>query len=123
MDEQKLIQDPSQKVLAMYQAVIEFINEGCDINTLKVADITGRAGIGKGTAYEYFSSKEEIISSAILYYVKVCFEKLQVISTDNRTFQQKINEVMDFIDEHVKEKQGVFFLIKWYWNHTRYQRI
>lgn len=52
MDEQKLIQDPSQKVLAMYQAVIEFINEGCDINTLKVADITGRAGIGKGTAYE-----------------------------------------------------------------------
>ena len=99
MDELKLIHDPSQKVLAMYQAVIEFINEGCDINTLKVADITGRAGIGKGTAYEYFSSKEEIISSAILYYVKVCFEKLQVISTDNRTFQ------------------------KWYWNHTRYQRI
>ena len=44
--------------------------------------------------------------------MKVCFEKLQVISTDNRTFQQKINEVMDFIDEHVKEKQGVFFLIK-----------
>ena len=39
--------------------------------------------------------------------MKVCFEKLQVISTDNRTFQQKINEVMDFIDEHVKEKQGV----------------
>ena len=112
MDEQKLIHDPPQKVLALYQAVIEFINEGCDINTLKVADITGRAGIGKGTAYEYFSSKEEIISSAILYYVKVCFEKLQVISTDNRTFQQKINEVMDFIDEHVKEKQGVFFLIK-----------
>lgn len=71
MDEQKLIHDPSQKVLAMYQAVIEFINEGCDINTLKVADITGRAGIGKGTAYEYFSSKEEIISSAILYYVKL----------------------------------------------------
>ena len=56
MDEQKLIHDPPQKVLALYQAVIEFINEGCDINTLKVADITGRAGIGKGTAYEYFSS-------------------------------------------------------------------
>lgn len=47
MDEQKLIHDPSQKVLAMYQAVIEFINEGCDINTLKVADITGRAALEK----------------------------------------------------------------------------
>lgn len=27
MDEQKLIHDPPQKVLALYQAVIEFINE------------------------------------------------------------------------------------------------
>ncbi len=112
MDEQKLIHNPPQKVLAMYQAVMEFINEGCDINTLKVADITGRAGIGKGTAYEYFSSKEEIISSSVLYYVQECFEKLQQISTDDGTFQQKVNEVMDFIDGHVKEKQGVFFLIK-----------
>ena len=34
MDEQKLIQDPSQKVLAMYQAVIELFNDGSDFNTL-----------------------------------------------------------------------------------------
>lgn len=90
MDEQKLIHDPSQKVLAMYQAVIEFINEGCDINTLKVADITGRAGIGKGTAYEYFSSKEEIISSAILYYVKVCFENMQEFLQITERFNRKL---------------------------------
>lgn len=112
MDEAKLIHNPPAKVLAMYQAVIELINEGCDINTLKVADITGRAGIGKGTAYEYFSSKEEIISSSVLYYVQECFGKLQAISGDSCSFQEKINEVMDFIDEHVKDKQGVFFLIK-----------
>ena len=52
MEEQKLICNPPKKVLAMYGAVIDLINEGCDINTLKVADITTRAGIGKGTAYE-----------------------------------------------------------------------
>ena len=76
MDEQKLIHNPPQKVLALYQAVIEFINEGCDINTLKVADITGRAGIGKGTAYEYFSSKEEIISSEILLLLNFSLSSL-----------------------------------------------
>ena len=112
MDEAKLIYNPPAKVLAMYQAVIELINDGCDINTVKVADITGRAGIGKGTAYEYFSSKEEIISFSILYYVRECVGKLQAISADDGSFRQKINAVMDFIDDHVKEKQGVFFLIK-----------
>lgn len=66
---EKLLLNPPEKVLAMYRAVVDLINEGSDIKALKVSDITGRAGIGKGTAYEYFSSKEEIISSSVLYYV------------------------------------------------------
>ena len=60
---EKLLLNPPEKVLAMYRAVVDLINEGNDIKVLKVSDITGCAGIGKGTAYEYFSSKEEIISS------------------------------------------------------------
>ena len=42
---------PKEK--AIYQAVIELFEEGADINNLTVAEITARAGIGKGTAYEY----------------------------------------------------------------------
>ena len=72
---EKLLLNPPEKVLAMYRAVVDLINEGNDIRVLKVSDITGRAGIGKGTAYEYFSSKEEIISSSVLYYVQTCVER------------------------------------------------
>ena len=57
----------NEKVLAMYQAVWTLIDEGYDIHKLKVADITNRAGIGKGTAYEYFRSKEEILGNAMAY--------------------------------------------------------
>ena len=39
MDEQKLIHNPPQKVLALYQAVIEFINEGCD-SMVNVSELT-----------------------------------------------------------------------------------
>lgn len=53
-----LMQDPPRKVVLMYQAVVDMVNEGVDVNNMKVADITARAGIGKGTAYEYFSTKE-----------------------------------------------------------------
>ena len=43
------------KVKATYQAVILLLMEGADINNLTVSEITGRAGIGKGTAYESVS--------------------------------------------------------------------
>lgn len=112
MEEQKLICNPPPKVLAMYGAVIDLINEGCDINTLKVADITTRAGIGKGTAYEYFSSKEEIVSSSILFHMQKCVKELKEITESEKSFHEKIDNIMDFIDKHAHEKQGIFFLIK-----------
>ena len=34
------------------------------------AEITSKAGIGKGTAYEYFSDKDEMIAKAIFYHVE-----------------------------------------------------
>ena len=54
-------------MMFMYQAVAELLREQKDIAKIKVADITSRAGIGKGTAYEYFSSKEELIANALLH--------------------------------------------------------
>ena len=59
--------NPPQKVRMIYQAVTELLAQRADINTIKVSDITARAGIGKGTAYEYFSSRDEIIIMALLY--------------------------------------------------------
>ena len=35
----------SPKVLLLYKAVIDLLNENVDVNTLKVSDITQRAGI------------------------------------------------------------------------------
>ena len=55
------------KVIAMNEAVISLLAEGREITSLRVSEITERAGIGKGTAYEYFASKAEIIMSAMEY--------------------------------------------------------
>ena len=56
---------PKEK--AIYQAVLALFEEGADLNSLTVSEITKRAGIGKGTAYEYFSDKEEMIAKALFY--------------------------------------------------------
>lgn len=59
----------SPKEKAIYKAVLELFEEGADLNSLTVSEITKRAGIGKGTAYEYFSDKEEMIAEALLYNI------------------------------------------------------
>ncbi len=52
------------KVRALYEAVLELLNENADISTMKVSDITSRAGIGKGTAYDYFKKQGKRSSPA-----------------------------------------------------------
>lgn len=54
-----------EKKQAVYDAVCAYIEEGRDTTGLTVSEITKRAGIGKGTAYEYFDSKEEMVSGAV----------------------------------------------------------
>lgn len=54
-----------EKKQAVYDAVCAFIEEGRDTSGLTVSEITKRAGIGKGTAYEYFDSKEEMVEGAV----------------------------------------------------------
>ena len=58
------------KVKAVYQAVIALFAEGADLNSLTVAEIAEKAGIGKGTVYEYFKNKEEMIAGALFQQMK-----------------------------------------------------
>jgi len=100
-----------QKVELMFQAVIEMINEGSDINTMKVQDITKRAGIGKGTAYEYFSSKEELIGKAIDWNLRSEILGLRRNVEAKNTFRDKIYCVLDFMDERVKSRSRLLQML------------
>lgn len=91
------------KVLQMFDAVNEMLSENVDINHMKVADITNRAGIGKGTAYEYFSSKEELITKALLYDTKMQFIYVTEAIQNSKTFQEKVMAGLDWIAENFKD--------------------
>ena len=61
------IAEPPEKMRRMYEAVSGLVKAKKEIADIKVSDITKAAGIGKGTAYEYFESKEELIAHALMY--------------------------------------------------------
>lgn len=83
------------KVLQMYRAVMELIEEGDDPNLLRVSTITERAGIGKGTAYEYFDSKEEIIVYSIVYQMQATVSAMEQKLKGKVSFQEKLDCLLD----------------------------
>lgn len=93
-----------EKVEAMYRAVKELISEGTDINRIKVSDITQRAGIGKGTAYEYFSNKEELISSALLYQMNGIYNELQEKIAEQKNFKECIHFIFAVMEEQIGQR-------------------
>lgn len=112
MTEKNMFTQPPEKVALMYGAVMELINEGADVNAIKVSDITGRAGIGKGTAYEYFSSKEEIITNAIVYDTMKKREKVSAIVDGEGSFREKVGRIFDFIADRFGENRMFCLLVR-----------
>ncbi len=89
------------KVKNTYQAVIELMMEGADLNSLTVAEITARAGIGKGTAYEYFSNKEEMIAGALFYEVESSCRDLCMRIKQQESLYEKVNLILVDMEKHI----------------------
>lgn len=97
------MQQLPEKVVKLFDAVNEMLAENVDINNMKVADITNRAGIGKGTAYEYFSSKEELITKALMYETTKQFLHVEEEIRGCGTFEEKVMAALDWIADNFQE--------------------
>lgn len=96
----------SPKKEAMFVAVGELLQEGININDLTVSAITKKAGIGKGTAYEYFSTKEDLLSDAILYIrgkaIGALFEQI----FERKTLKQRTEYILQVVEQEIRKKNG-----------------
>ncbi len=99
------IKNPPEKMQLMFEAVSDLIREQCDISTIKVQDITKRAGIGKGTAYEYFSSKDELIANALMYEYDKKMQKLAESAFEPDDFRERCYRIMDWIYDNKEYNQ------------------
>ena len=101
-----------EKVRLLYEAVLAMVTDGWDINRMKVSDITAQAGIGKGTAYEYFSSKEEIIANAVLYDVEMRLAHVLEITKGEGDFAGKFVQILTYMEEVFAKRQAFCLLVR-----------
>jgi len=93
----------SPKVEALYKAVMELILEGREIRKMKVSEITERAGIGKGTAYEYFASREDLLINALNYFQEAWTESVLKEVSRYSGFMGKTGCLFDLLDSILKK--------------------
>ena len=111
----KQMENLPEKEVKIYAAVGEFIREGKELNDLKISEISNRAGIGKGTTYEYFQSKEELIYKAIHYFVIDSTKAVLMKMLEEGSFKDKFYSIMDYMwDSRLEERtlQSMFQFVR-----------
>ena len=108
-----LPKDEAKRQRIIEAAIKVFAEVG--VSNGKIATIAEKAGVGKGTVYEYFGSKEEIFTAVF----KTFFD--QMMRGYNELAQQPIDPVQkiemlldytyDFLDEHLAGENAADWLI------------
>lgn len=95
-DKRKLIMD----------SALELFKERGYTNT-RIIDIADKAGIGKGTVYAYFSSKEELLVELIGSFAKYEYDEFVERFESSSDMETGISLYVEFIEDMV-EKYGMF---------------
>lgn len=80
----------TEKQQRIFGAVLDLAKQGENLYTVKVQDIATAAGVGKGTLYEYFDSKEEILVHTMLWCLEKELTELRASITPGGSFEEDL---------------------------------
>ncbi|MCK4579425.1 MAG: TetR/AcrR family transcriptional regulator [Candidatus Marinimicrobia bacterium] len=99
-------EDKRQRIIQA--AVMVFARNGLERG--KIADIANEAGIGKGTVYEYFSSKEDIFIALVEGFFTEMFHDMDALLAMGETPVEKITSLIEysfkFLEEYLDSEEG-----------------
>ena len=101
----------SEKEIAIFNGIIALMEKGANPYSIKVSDIAKEADVGKGTIYDYFTSKEEAISQAILYNIQAEIEAAYSRIRRKNGFKEKFYEILHGIAECVDNNISTFKML------------
>ena len=112
MDKIQELMFPKEKEKQLYIAVIEMINEDVDVRALTVSEIAKKAGVGKGTTYEYFKTKEELVIKALLYDIIKQITIVKELVDKKETFHDRFMVLLDYMQVHRDDIKPFNYMFK-----------
>jgi AcrR family transcriptional regulator len=90
----------------VYEAVMDIIRE--DSDKLTMDEVAGRVGVSKGTLYNYFKNKEDLMECVDQQTMEPIIEALAKIRQMNVSAAEKLMETAKFIVSIFTEKKDYF---------------
>lgn len=109
-----------KKEQILHAALEVFARQGLEKG--KIADIAEQAGIGKGTIYEYFHSKEEIFHAIEKLFITDTIDELRAIAKSKKSATKKIREICGLsLDMHNQMGDSILIISELWAQHSRGQ--
>ena len=96
---------------AVYEAALQLVARGVSPAAMTIQQLADAAGIGKGTVYEYFSSKEEILQGVACYCFAQENERIAARFDRCRTLVDLENELVDYLQEVAAQRMSTYRLL------------
>ncbi len=80
----------TEKQIQVFTGVLALARQGVDMGSLRVQQIADASGLGKGTLYEYFSSKEEILAGTVHWSLTQILNRLDRIMSGPGSFEAHV---------------------------------
>ena len=106
-----------KRPLILQAATEVFAEQG--FAAVRVADIANRAGIGKGTVYEYFSSKEELLFAVFEWMNHGIADRIRKLLDKGGTTHERLQRMLDLGAEVTREQVDMQAVVLDFWSASR----
>ena len=97
----------NKKKETVYEAVINLVRTGKSYHNMKVSDIAVEAGIGKGTIYEYFDSRDTLIAETVMYFLDRYLKQAVDLINSEKSFEKRMCALFEFIHNESAENLNI----------------
>lgn len=101
----------AQRKAKVYEAALTLTSHGVSPAAMTIQQLADAAGIGKGTVYEYFSSKEEILQGVARYCFERENERIAARFARCHILADLENELVDYLQEVAAQRMSTYRLL------------
>ena len=103
-------EDINSKEMQIVQAAIEVFS-GKLFHKVTVDEIAYKAGVGKGTIYLYFNSKEDLFRRVLQYATELYYLNIKESTAEEKDCSSKLRKFISLHLEMVEEQLKVIYLL------------
>lgn len=100
-----------EKQKQIFAAVLSLAAQGIDLSAVRMQEIATEAGIGKGTLYEYFPSKEVLLAATVDYCLDSEIQLLAPRLSACTGYEQLTEVLIDYAAELITQRLAAYGML------------